>query len=244
MLTADQFVAHRGYTACYPENSLAGICAAIEAGAKHIEVDVQFSKDGVPILYHDTHLERISGCEGRIEELEASDLQKRPANEPDRLGGKFDHITIALLKDLIPYITANCDAHFYIELKVEAAISFGVDFCLQTIRDTLESCLEQITLISFDPLAVEHAKAKFDFPSVGIVLHEWPSRNNMIAASLSDIAFISQRHIPEDEKITADCPIVIYEIADPKVALTLLQRGAAKIETYAIADLLQALCDD
>lgn len=47
-------VAHRGYSRSYPENTLASYKAAIAAGAKALEIDIQFSADGVPIIMHDT----------------------------------------------------------------------------------------------------------------------------------------------------------------------------------------------
>ncbi|MCI0815025.1 MAG: glycerophosphodiester phosphodiesterase, partial [Chloroflexi bacterium] len=36
-----------------PENTLQGVRAAIELGAEAIEIDVQASSDGVPVLMHD-----------------------------------------------------------------------------------------------------------------------------------------------------------------------------------------------
>lgn len=45
-------VAHRGYPAEHPENSIAAFDAAVKAGARWIEVDVQL-RDGVPVLAHD-----------------------------------------------------------------------------------------------------------------------------------------------------------------------------------------------
>lgn len=44
--------AHRGAEALAPENSWTALLAAAEAGADLIEVDVQISADGVPVLYH------------------------------------------------------------------------------------------------------------------------------------------------------------------------------------------------
>ena len=43
-----QLIAHRGYSECYPENTLVGLEAALSAGANCVEFDVQFSSDGVP----------------------------------------------------------------------------------------------------------------------------------------------------------------------------------------------------
>jgi glycerophosphoryl diester phosphodiesterase len=46
-------IAHRGYHAAVPENTLAAFEAAVIAGANGIETDVRISRDGVPVLIHD-----------------------------------------------------------------------------------------------------------------------------------------------------------------------------------------------
>lgn len=69
--------AHRGYfdnEAGTPENSLASFQAAIDAGYG-IELDVQLSKDGVPMVFHDATLNRMCGVEGNIWEYNCADLQ-------------------------------------------------------------------------------------------------------------------------------------------------------------------------
>ena len=53
-------VAHRGYAARHPENTLAGVRAALAAGIDHVEVDVLVSSDGVPVLMHDATLAQLS----------------------------------------------------------------------------------------------------------------------------------------------------------------------------------------
>ncbi|MCC9166719.1 glycerophosphodiester phosphodiesterase [Pontibacter harenae] len=58
-----------------PPNSMASIVEAIEDdGADGVEVDVQLSKDGVPILYHDVDLESMTEKQGKIEDLPASEV--------------------------------------------------------------------------------------------------------------------------------------------------------------------------
>ena len=52
-LSADTLVAHRGLQKDYPENTLLSIKKAIDAGVKFIEIDIQFSKDKLPIICHD-----------------------------------------------------------------------------------------------------------------------------------------------------------------------------------------------
>ncbi|MEE8422822.1 MAG: glycerophosphodiester phosphodiesterase [Dehalococcoidia bacterium] len=54
-------ISHRTNMGTMPENTLAGIHAAINDGADAIEVDVRATADGVPVLLHDSSLERTTG---------------------------------------------------------------------------------------------------------------------------------------------------------------------------------------
>lgn len=47
-----QAIAHRGFKARYPENTMAAFRAAVEAGAHAIETDVHLTKDGIVVLSH------------------------------------------------------------------------------------------------------------------------------------------------------------------------------------------------
>ena len=46
-------LAHRGYHARAPENTLAAFAAAVELGVDGIETDVRLSRDGLPVIIHD-----------------------------------------------------------------------------------------------------------------------------------------------------------------------------------------------
>ncbi|MFJ7243533.1 glycerophosphodiester phosphodiesterase [Kitasatospora sp. NPDC098652] len=54
-------VAHRGDPYRHRENTLPSVEAALAAGADAVEVDVQLTRDRVPVLLHDTTLERLWG---------------------------------------------------------------------------------------------------------------------------------------------------------------------------------------
>jgi glycerophosphoryl diester phosphodiesterase len=54
-------VAHRGYSARYPENSVLAFEQAIAAGADYIETDVRLAADGTLICWHDPNFERVAG---------------------------------------------------------------------------------------------------------------------------------------------------------------------------------------
>jgi len=47
-----QAIAHRGYKAAYPENTMGAFKGAVDVGAHAIETDLHLSKDGVVVLSH------------------------------------------------------------------------------------------------------------------------------------------------------------------------------------------------
>ncbi|MCW2974350.1 MAG: glycerophosphoryl diester phosphodiesterase [Thermoleophilia bacterium] len=67
-------IAHRGLPTQHPENSLAGIAAALDH-CSVVEVDVRASSDGVPVCTHDQRLERAYGIDARVNQLTAGELR-------------------------------------------------------------------------------------------------------------------------------------------------------------------------
>jgi len=62
-------IAHRGFSGRAPENTVAAIRAAIEAGADMAEVDVTLTADGQVVCLHDEKLGRTTDGRGRIDEI-------------------------------------------------------------------------------------------------------------------------------------------------------------------------------
>ncbi len=71
--------AHRGASRYRPENTLAAYEYAYELGADGIEIDVQLSRDNVPVLYHDWSFDRITGHQDLVTEMNSSDIKKLDA---------------------------------------------------------------------------------------------------------------------------------------------------------------------
>lgn len=57
---------HRGAKALAPENTLASMKAAAQAGAAWVEFDVMLTGDGEPVLFHDETLQRTTGARGAL----------------------------------------------------------------------------------------------------------------------------------------------------------------------------------
>lgn len=72
--------AHRGFSGKYPENTMLAFRKAVEAGADGIELDVQLSKDGVPVVIHDETVDRTTDGTGCVRDLTLAELQALDAS--------------------------------------------------------------------------------------------------------------------------------------------------------------------
>ncbi|MBM7051667.1 MULTISPECIES: glycerophosphodiester phosphodiesterase family protein [unclassified Rothia (in: high G+C Gram-positive bacteria)] len=63
--TIERF-AHRGFSLNAPENTLASFKDALDAGTQWLEIDVNTTVDGVPIVFHDPFLNRLTGHFGLV----------------------------------------------------------------------------------------------------------------------------------------------------------------------------------
>jgi glycerophosphoryl diester phosphodiesterase len=61
-------IAHRGFRARYPENTMAAFQAAVDFGAPMLELDVRLSRDRKMVVIHDAHLERTTNGKGLVSE--------------------------------------------------------------------------------------------------------------------------------------------------------------------------------
>lgn len=66
--------AHRGGALLAPENTLPAIDHGVALGADGLEIDVQLSADGIPVLIHDRTLDRTTDRSGPVQALTASEL--------------------------------------------------------------------------------------------------------------------------------------------------------------------------
>ncbi|HEX7404680.1 MAG TPA: glycerophosphodiester phosphodiesterase family protein [Candidatus Nanopelagicaceae bacterium] len=68
--------AHRGASADFPEHTREAYVAAIEQGADGFECDIRLTKDSIPILWHDSTLERMAGVSGDIAALTIQEIRR------------------------------------------------------------------------------------------------------------------------------------------------------------------------
>lgn len=68
--------AHRGASEYAPENTLLAFYTGIYMGANGIETDVQMTKDGVLVLFHDDTILRLTGAPGSVRDYTFEQLRQ------------------------------------------------------------------------------------------------------------------------------------------------------------------------
>jgi len=144
-----ELVAHRGLAARFPENTLAAFRAALEAGARWLETDVQLSQDGVPFLFHDRGLQRLTGLRGPLADRTALELGSVAAAYPERFGSRFARERVARLEELVALVWLFGDVRVFVELKRASLERFGADLVLARVLAELEPLGERAIPISF-----------------------------------------------------------------------------------------------
>ena len=234
-------VAHRGYAAAFPENTLEGIEAAIAAGACGIEFDLQFSKDGLPVLLHDADLKRVSGLDHSVFSLNLKELLKISASEPGRLGTRFAHVRLIALDTFLEKMARHAQVRFFIEVKDESLTHHGFDRVLTALEQSLTVSAVDYVLIAYNQPFLLQAGPQLDCP-VGFILTHWDEENFANARALKpDYLICNFDKIPKnyDAFFTNEWEWMLYEVTDSALALKYGRLGVGFIETMEIHEMLK-----
>ena len=139
--------AHRGASEYYPENTVSSFCAGIDMGANGIETDVQISKDGILMIYHDDSTEAKIGFPGSIADYTYEELMQ--ARMKNQKYGRED--VLMTFEDFLKYFGWR-NLTFAIELKVRGIA--------RRVIDMLEKygVKEKSVITSFDYESLKEAR--------------------------------------------------------------------------------------
>lgn len=156
-------VAHRGYSADAPENTLPSYRMAKRKGFNYAECDVSFTKDGVAVLLHDSTVDRTSNGSGNIAGLTYGEAKAMDFGSWK--GEEYTGTTIPTFEEFVALCRA-IGLRPYIEVKegTEAQIKGLVD---TVIRYGLR---EEATWISFSKSSLSYIKAADDKARLGYVV--------------------------------------------------------------------------
>jgi glycerophosphoryl diester phosphodiesterase len=110
-------IAHRGASARAPENTLAAFAAAIADGADAVELDVQRTRDGVPVVLHDPTLDRTTDGTGPLAATTLSALRRLDAGA--WFDPRFRGERVPTLEEALECVRGRCGLN--VELKIAPA---------------------------------------------------------------------------------------------------------------------------
>ncbi|MEJ2115889.1 MAG: glycerophosphodiester phosphodiesterase family protein, partial [Gammaproteobacteria bacterium] len=154
----NRLVAHRGDMKTYPENSLFALQKSAELGFLYIELDIQLSKDLVPIVIHDESAKRTTEIGKNVNDLEAKELQTMVLLSSFEPNHKSRLLNIAMLKDAIELLSSYSRINLFVEVKKESIEHFGVEVVMDRVIKDVENAKLNIIIISFVDKVIEYVK--------------------------------------------------------------------------------------
>lgn len=115
--------AHRGVSGHAPENTLPAFELAHVMGADGIELDVQLSKDGVPVVIHDEWIDRVSDGTGYVRDYTLEELK---AFNMNRSFPAYGRVAIPTLEEVYD-LARKTDLAINLELKNSTVFYEGLE---------------------------------------------------------------------------------------------------------------------
>ncbi len=106
-------IGHRGACAYYPENTMVSFRAASKMNADLLELDVQLTKDGIPLVIHDFTVNRTTNGRGNIAKFTYDDIKQLDAGS--WFSREFTGERIPRLEEVLEFARNNINLN--IEIK-------------------------------------------------------------------------------------------------------------------------------
>lgn len=232
----DWLIAHRGWPEQYPENSLSGVKAVLEAGARMVEFDVQLTADHYPVAIHDDNLRRLAGIGENVTELRLDELDEITIG-PE--GSRTSRI--ATLEQMLAQFDDYPGATAFVELKRHSVRRFGSQAAVAAVMERLRLARCQCVFLSFHAGAVREAR-RCGATAVGWAFRPWSIIAWWRASRLApDYLFIRSDRVPGRERPfwPGDWRWVVYRVDDLETAQRFRRRGADFIEVDNLPDLVR-----
>jgi glycerophosphoryl diester phosphodiesterase len=151
-------IGHRGCAGHAPENTLPAIAKALELGASEVEIDIQLSRDGELILFHDSKLGKKTALRGRVADhpaalLLTTDIGSWFDAEHPKARRRYAGTTLTTLPEVFRRFGRKL--HYHIELKsAEPELARRI---IELVRDHGLSDRVTLTSFFFDQVVRAHA---------------------------------------------------------------------------------------
>ncbi len=228
--------AHRGFSACYPENTLKAFEEAAKLGVDMVELDISMSADDVPMLYHDDNLENKSTpLTGSVTQYTRDELRQV------RIGSKLgmEDQPIATLEEVCQLYCQYPDIVIDVDLKPGS----GVDKTIKPVMEILAKYdfLERVIFNSIDGDITRYLHENTDFVVVGPPPMCYSFCVNQIPGKDGTYRTLDAVCVPT-EMLTVEVANELRNLH--KIVVSAPMRGENAVELAVKCGVEIALCDD
>lgn len=171
-------VAHRGFSAEAPENTIPAYRLARQKGFKYAETDVAFTSDGVPVLLHDASINRTSNGTGNLASLTFD--QVRQYDFGSWKSSKYAGTQIPSFEEFLVFCKRAL-LHPYIEMKSDTTYT---EAQIQSLVDMVEAAgmKGKVTWISFNATYLGYVKNYDPYARLGFLVFDSVTAANITTA--------------------------------------------------------------
>ena len=241
MTLTTEIIAHRGYSAVAPENTLVAVERALEAGADAVEWDIHVASCGTPVLIHDASLGRTTNGFGPVRRRSLSQLQALDA------GSWFDP---AFAGERIPSLAAALDhvkgrvGRVYAEVKGYRELE-DLDRMARIVRDA--DLAYDTVFISMDWGILDRIAGQDSTVGIGFIVEErgrWEEALERATPMERAILDVDARILLAEPELVAQArsraiDVAVWTVDDPDDAERLCTAGVTRITTNQVERLLQ-----
>lgn len=150
--------AHRGGALLAPENTMPAIDTGLALGADGLEIDVQLSRDGIPVVIHDRTLDRTTDRRGPVNALTADELARVDAAYHFTRDGAHPYRGQGIgITTLDAVLARHPDTRLIIEMKGgEPELARAVGASIRKADAVDRICVGSFHQLSIDTLRAEH----------------------------------------------------------------------------------------
>ena len=227
-------VAHRGASRDCPENTLAAFDEALGQGCDGIELDVQLSADGVPVVWHDRTLSRAGGGRRRVSRLDLEEIRRLQPGAGH--GPAFRDERIPTLEEVLRRYAARTRLLLEIKHRHRAVASEPFEELARSVAEQATRCTNArgLYFLSFDPAVLRIcATIAPEIPRVLNIrrvagsLRELATALHQVAVASADVRYVTPAQLRKVREVGV--PLWIYTCNTPARVEKALRAGAVAI---------------
>ncbi len=209
-----KIIGHRGSMLYGYENTLKAFKQAKELGAEWVEIDIEITKDGVPVLMHDETIDRTTTGSGRVGDMTFKQLRRYTVDGQEK---------IPSLEEVLMFLY---EENMGVDIEVKSKIAFKPVF---DVLGKMGSKIPEVIISSFWNNYIKEAKKEYPEYQMGYLYNSRPAD---LEAMLKEVDFLMPFYTYVDEEYKKYASRIIpWPVDDPHYIVDFVKMGVFAIIT-------------